>query len=303
MAVGLGTTRKAYKPMTVSSRTDSQGRPAAISLLLSDVDGTLVTKDKRLTPATIEAVRRLGENGITFAITSSRPPRGLMHLVEPLNLTTPIAGFNSGMVMNRDGEVLRRFSLDAEITRQVIGILDARGIDVWFFHGNDWLVRDAAGVYVDHEHKTIGYGPTQTADFEHALGGATKIVGVSQDFARLAQCETDMRNAFGDAASIALSQSYYLDITHLDANKGSAVLALAELFKIPASQIATIGDMSNDVRMFEKSGFSIAMGNAADAVKAKAHVTTDSNQNDGFAKAVERFILPAAVAGPGQRDP
>jgi Cof subfamily protein (haloacid dehalogenase superfamily) len=271
--------------------------------LLSDVDGTLVTKDKRLTPATIEAVRRLGENGITFAITSSRPPQGLMHLVEPLNLTTPIAGFNSGMVMDRDRKVLRQFSLDAEITRRVIGMLDARGIDVWFFHGNDWLVLDTSGVYVDHEHKTIGYGPIETANFEHAFGGATKIVGVSRDFARLAQCEIEMRNALGNAASIALSQSYYLDITHLDANKGSAVLALAELFNIPTSEIATIGDMSNDVRMFEKSGFSIAMGNATDAIKAKAHVTTESNQDDGFAKAVERFILPMAAAGASRRDP
>jgi Cof subfamily protein (haloacid dehalogenase superfamily) len=287
--------------MTIWSQADGRRRPAAVSLLLSDVDGTLVTKDKRLTPATVDAVRRLGESGIAFAITSSRPPQGLLHLIEPLNLTTPIAGFNSGMVMDRDRKVLRRYSLDAEITRRVIAMLDARGIDVWFFNGNDWLIRDVAGVYVDHEHKTIGYGPIETADFEHAFGGATKIVGVSGDFARLAQCEGDMRNAFGNAASIALSQSYYLDITHLDANKGSAVLALAKLFNISTSEIATIGDMSNDVRMFEKSGFSIAMGNATDAVKARANVTTESNQEDGFAKAVERFILPVAPAGASQR--
>jgi Cof subfamily protein (haloacid dehalogenase superfamily) len=287
--------------MTFLSQAGGQRRPAAVSLLLSDVDGTLVTKDKRLTPATVEAVRRLGESGKAFAIISSRPPQGLLHLIEPLNLTTPIAGFNGGMVMDCDRKVLRRYSLDTEITRRVIEMLDARGIDVWFFNGNDWLVRDVAGVYVDHEHKTIGYGPTETADFEHALGGATKIVGVSRDFARLAQCESDMRNAFGNAASIALSQSYYLDITHLDANKGSAVLALAELFNIPTSEIATIGDMSNDVRMFEKSGFSIAMGNATNAVKARAHVTTESNQEDGFAKAVERFILPVAPPGASRR--
>lgn len=280
--------------MSVLDEMESQKRPPAISLLLSDVDGTLVTRDKRLTARTIDAVRRLGENGIAFAITSSRPPRGLLHLIEPLNLKTPIAGFNSGMVMDRDQRVLRQHSLDAPTTRQVLDMLDQHGVDVWFFSGNDWLVRDRAGVYVEHEQKTIGYGPVEVESFEAALGSATKIVGVSADFPRLAQCESDMRNALGTAASVALSQSYYLDVTHLEANKGSAVLALAELLHIPTSAIATIGDMSNDVRMFEKSGFSIAMGNASAAVKARAHVTTDSNENDGFAKAMERYILPIA---------
>src|SRR5277367_4891559 len=131
-------------PMSFSNKADDQRRPATVSLLLSDVDGTLVTKDKRLTPATIEAVRRLGDNGIAFAITSSRPPQGLLHLIEPLGLTTPIAGFNSGMVMDRDRKVLRQYSLDAKITRLVVAMLDIRGIDIWLFHGNEWLVRDAA---------------------------------------------------------------------------------------------------------------------------------------------------------------
>ncbi len=71
-------------------------------------------------------------------------------------------------------------------------------------------------------------------------------------------------------------------------------MALSELLHIPTSEIATIGDMTNDVRMFEKSGFSIAMGNASDAVKAQARAATDTNESDGFAQAVERYILPAA---------
>ncbi len=141
--------------------------------------------------------------------------------------------------------------------------------------------------------------PVEVEDFEQAIGGATKLVGVSRDFARLAQCEDKLRSTLGDKAlrdkaSIARSQNYYLDITHILANKGSAVLALSELLNIPTQRIATIGDMSNDIRMFERSGFSSAMGNASDAVKGRASVTTDSNEDDGFAKAVERFIVPNA---------
>jgi Cof subfamily protein (haloacid dehalogenase superfamily) len=280
--------------MTSSSGAGGESTPArTISLLLSDVDGTLVTTDKRLTSASIDAVGRLREHDIAFAITSSRPPRGLLSLAEALNLTTPLVGFNSGMIMDRSGRVLRQNVIDAPTVRRALEMLGSAGVDIWLFSGNDWLLRDPDGVYVDLERRTIGYGPI-VADFEPAIATATKIVGVSADFPRLAQCETAMRQALGPAASVALSQHYYLDVTHPAANKGSAVLALAELLRLPASAIATIGDMPNDVPMFEKSGFSIAMGNAADAVKARASAVTDTNERDGFAKAVERFILRSA---------
>jgi Cof subfamily protein (haloacid dehalogenase superfamily) len=273
---------------------DEAGHPQKISLLLSDVDGTLVTKAKELTPRSIEAVRQLGLKGIAFAITSSRPPKGLARLIEPLNLSTPIAGFNGGMIVDRTQRVLRQYALAPDVTRNALDRLDAAGVDIWFFSGNDWLVRKSGGAYVSHEEMTIGYPPILVDNFDTAIGTATKIVGVSEDFDRLVRCEAEMRAALDSEASIALSQNYYLDITHLLANKGTAVMALSELLHIPTSEIATIGDMSNDVRMFEKSGFSIAMGNASDAVKAQARATTDTNEADGFAQAVERFILPAA---------
>src|SRR5882724_8357797 len=94
------------EPMIPPDDALDHPRPA-ISLLLSDIDGTLVTKDKRLTPATIDAVRKLGERGIAFAITSARPPRGLTHIIETLNITTPASGFNSGMIVDPSQHVLR----------------------------------------------------------------------------------------------------------------------------------------------------------------------------------------------------
>ncbi|HWK43428.1 MAG TPA: Cof-type HAD-IIB family hydrolase [Stellaceae bacterium] len=270
-------------------------RPLKISLLLSDVDGTLVTKAKVLTPRAIDVVRRLGLAGIAFAIASSRPPKGLASLVEPLNLSTPLTGFNGGMIVDRHQTVLREHPLAPDITRKVLAMLDESGVDTWFFSGNDWLIRKPDGAHVTHEQMTIDYDPIVVTDFEAAIGTATKIVGVSEDYARLADCETLMQATLGHDASIALSQKYYLDITHLLAHKGAAVMSLSELLHIPTTEIATIGDMSNDVRMFERSGFSIAMGNATDAVKAAATVTTLSNEEDGFAEAVERYILPAAA--------
>jgi hydroxymethylpyrimidine pyrophosphatase-like HAD family hydrolase len=92
----------------------------------------------------------------------------------------------------------------------------------------------------------------------------------------------------------ATSQPYYVDVTHPHANKGQVARSLAKRFGLVAEQVATIGDMPNDILMFAHSGLSIAMGNAEAEVKKAARRKTATNEEEGFAKAVERFVLPAA---------
>jgi len=100
-----------------------------------------------------------------------------------------------------------------------------------------------------------------------------------------------MRAALGKTASAARSQPYYLDVTHPEANKGGVVAYLARKYDIDPKRIATIGDMPNDTLMFTPSGLSIAMGQASDEVKAAASEVTTSSEEEGFANAVERFLL------------
>ena len=105
--------------------------------------------------------------------------------------------------------------------------------------------------------------PTVVHDFAAALESAVKVVGVSEDHDLVARCEKEARDALGTAVSATRSQPYYLDVTHPDANKGTVVTTLSKLLSVPCAQIATIGDMPNDVLMFRQSGLSIAMGNAS----------------------------------------
>jgi Cof subfamily protein (haloacid dehalogenase superfamily) len=152
-------------------------------------------------------------------------------------------------------------------------------------------VRDPHGPYVGLEEHTVGFRPTVVENFGHILDIVAKIVGVSKDFELVAQCERDLRATLADQVTVARSQSYYLDITHPLANKGVALSEVARLLAIPLAEIAVIGDGGNDIAMFERSGLSIAMGNASPEVKRAADFVTDSNREDGFANAVERFIL------------
>jgi len=267
-----------------------------ISLVVADVDGTLVTEDKVLTPRARLAVRALHAAGIAFAITSGRPPRGMAMLVEPLALETPIAGFNGGIFVRSDMAVIEEHALPADIAHRAVEVIQRYRMDVWVYSGQAWLIRNPKAPHVAREQWTVKFPPTVVADFGAALERASKIVGVSNDHALVARCEKDARAALGDAASAARSQPYYLDVTHPGANKGTVIATLSRLLSVPADEIATIGDMPNDVAMFTKSALSIAMGNASPEVQAQADCVTDSYNDEGFAKAMERFVLAPVKA-------
>ena len=267
-------------------------RPEKIALFLADVDGTLVTKDKVLTERAQNSVRAMAAKGIKFAITSGRPPKGMRMLFEPLQITTPIAGFNGGLFVKDDLSIIESHTLDPATARKTVDLILQQGLDVWVYAGDDWLLRDLDAPHRAREEHTVQFPPKVVKAFtdEH-LQHAVKIVGVSDDLDKVAACEKAVQQALGKAASAARSQPYYLDVTNAEANKGGVVAYLARTLGIDAGQIATIGDQPNDVLMFKPSGFAIAMGNASDAVKQEADAVTDSYDDEGFAKAVEKFIL------------
>ena len=266
-----------------------------ISLVLADVDGTLVTEEKVLTSRAAAAVKGSAKpQDIGFAITSGRPPRGMAMLIDPLALRTPVAGFNGGIFVKPDMTIMEEHVLAADAAKRALEVILQNDMDVWVYSGKDWLVRDPNAPHVAREQWTVKFAPTVVENFEDVLGRAVKIVGVSDDHDLVARCEKDAQDALGAKASAARSQPYYLDVTHPDANKGTVVTTLSKLLSIPASEIATLGDMPNDVLMFRKSGLSIAMGNASPEVQAQADLVTDSYDDEGFAKAIERFILPRA---------
>ena len=268
-----------------------------IRLLLSDVDGTLVTNDKVLTPAAIAAARGLREAGIGLAVTSSRPAFGMRMLVEPLGLQLPMAGCNGGVLVNPDLTVIETNLIDSDVAGRVVEILQGMKLDVWVYTDTEWLVPAAEAPHVEREAWILKTDPVVVSGFTAAqLQRSVKIVGVSDDFDRVAEAEGRAAALFGDTVSATRSAAHFLDVTNPRANKGDVVEMLARRLDISADQIAAIGDMPNDVLMFKKSGFSIAMGNASDAVKAQAKAVTTGNQDDGWAHAVRTFILRAGGA-------
>ena len=289
-------------PWLQARAADAYHRPIAsdrtppIRLFLADVDGTLVTQDKVLTDDAVAAVRRLRQAGVLFALTSGRPPRGMEMLLEPLDIDTPVAAFNGGLMVDRSLNILEQHALPEKLVQPVIDLMKSFGLDTWLYRGADWYVPDPKAPHVDREAWTVKFAPTVAASFEGLTKGVIKLVGVSDDHGAIAKATDAAAEKFGDHVTAAASQPYYLDVTHPRANKGEVALYLARHYKLKPEEIATIGDQPNDILMFDHSGLSIGMANADPAAKRAAKKTTKSNEDEGFAYAVEHFVLQAAAS-------
>jgi len=278
------------------------GRCAADTrLVVCDVDGTLIRHDKVLTPRSIEAVRELRAANIRFTLASSRPPKGLLAVINQLQLEEPFAAFNGAVIMKPGPELTPIFSkfLDPDVASRLIRVITSCGIDPWLYTDTGWFVPDRHGWHVDHEVKAVNFEPFAIKNFDAYVARAGKVVAVSPDQEKMGICEARVRAEFEGKISATRSQTYYLDITHPDANKGDALIKLSHLTNVRVPHIVTIGDAETDVLMFKQSGVSIAMGNADAEVQSAATFITTSNEEEGFANAVERFILCRTSARAG----
>ena len=280
-----------------------------ICLLLADVNGTLVDSKKQITARAKAAIEKMHEAGVKFAVTSGRPPRGMKMITEQVKISAPIAAFNGGMFVGtgNDEKSATSLTLDIETAKGVIERIESFDLDVWVYADMEWYLRNLDALHREKEEQTDGFPPTVVGKFTEALQkGVAKVVGVSNKYDLVAKAEKVIQAEFEHgiharcttasrdcepSVSAARSQPYYLDVTHSKANKGSVVEMLSEFLKIPSAEIVTIGDMPNDVLMFKKSGYSIAMGQASEEVKKSATYVTAGMDKEGFAKAVEQFVL------------
>lgn len=267
-----------------------------IRFVLSDVDGTLLHPDHRLSQRTLDAVRALRAAGVFFSLASGRPPKAMLHLVEAFGIDIPVAGFNGGTLINPDGSVLVAHHLPAEAALVTLALFSAEpDVEVWVFANGDWLRRDPPGPMVQREADGLGYGPVVVESFEPYLDRIDKIVAASLNTQRLIELEALLQPKVQGLAQVSRSQPVYLDVTAMLANKGEALKTLAAHLGVALEQTVAIGDGGNDPAMFHVAGLSIAMGQAEEAVKRQASVVTGSNVEEGAAEAFERFILSAGV--------
>jgi Cof subfamily protein (haloacid dehalogenase superfamily) len=273
--------------------SDRMSKP--IKLVISDVDGTLVRSDKSLSPAVIAAVKRLEEAGLPFSLISARPPSGLLWIVEKLKLRHPVGAFNGGTIIDPDGAIISAERIDSDAAAQAIAMMAEAKVSLWLFADGKWYAqRGSHNTHMDSERSSANAEPVMFDDPGEVQGPFDKIVGVSDDHDFLKDLDGKVSAALGDAATVARSQLYYLDVTAPRANKGDGIEALAGAHGIGLDEVAVLGDQRNDLPMFKRAAFSVAMGQGPEEVRAAATRTTVSNDEDGVAHAIDDILLPMA---------
>ncbi|AQH02008.1 hydrolase Cof [Burkholderia sp. KK1] len=259
---------------------------------MTDCDGTLLYTDKALGQPAIDAVRRLLGAGVRFTVASSRPGKGMRRIVEALGVDMPYASYNGGsLVRPKTWEVLSSHKLPRDVVQTSLEMFAAANVDVWVFIDDNWYLTNPDATYVPLETRTVGYEGVRVTRFDDVdLGAVDKIVGSTADTAHLAQVEAALQQALEGRGHAARSQTYYLDVTSLEANKGTAVRELARIANVPLERVAVLGDMGNDMAMFEIAGVSIAMGQASETVQRRASLVSKSNDEDGFAIGIDALL-------------
>ncbi len=260
-----------------------------ISLVISDIDGTLITSNHEVTEATRVAARELRDRDIALSLASSRPPRSIKPLARDLALRSGFAAFNGALVVTADGEILESSAIPPATTARVKAIADEFGLNVWAYDAAEWWApgRDS---FVDREAHTSGFDPLIEGYAERITRDLNKLTVVGKpEF--VAEAEKRVLSELASEVSASRSKPRFLDVTAYGMHKGSVVIRLAKIFGVPSTQIAVIGDGPNDVEMFKQAGTSIAMGQAVDDVRAEATYVTESNDDEGWARGIEKYVL------------
>ncbi|MGA9773142.1 MAG: HAD family hydrolase [Blastocatellia bacterium] len=260
-----------------------------IALVISDIDGTLITSNHEIAESTRQTAARLYELGIQLSLASSRPPRSIRPLAESLALRSPFAAFNGALLITADGEVKARSTLSVSIIARIKSIADDYGLGVWAYDEFDWWApwRDA---FVDREEHTSGFSPLIDGYDERIRREVNKLTVVGKP-ELVAEAEKRLSKELTGEVSASRSKPRFLDVTAYGIHKGTVVIRLAEVFQVSTEQVAVIGDGPNDVEMFAQAGVSIAMGQGVDEVIRAASYITSSNDSDGWSRGIEKYVL------------
>jgi Cof subfamily protein (haloacid dehalogenase superfamily) len=263
-----------------------------IKLIVVDLDGTLLDSKGELTERTEKTLKTAMEKGVQVILSTGKTRTSATQIIERLNLMTPGIFLQGLALYGGDGSLLHQQTLDISIARQIITFAEDRGFTVGAYSGNSILMRRQGSMYDDFFSKYREPMPEPVGPLQNILGEmpVNKLI-VFGDPQRIKSLRWQLNMQHN--GSIQLTQSHVtnmLEILPPGASKGSALKALVRELQIPAHEVLAIGDAENDIEMMQAAGIGVAMGNADEKTQAAADYVVATNDADGVAEAVERFV-------------
>ncbi len=265
-------------------------------LIAIDMDGTLLNSKNQISPRDKEAIRRAGEKGLRIVLATGRILKSAKYYSEQLGLKSPIIASNGGIVIDEEGKILAQKPLDKESIIKLIELAEEEDLYFHLYNEEKFYAQDKVKEVLEfynegNEDLTIELELFD--DIVEKLASRDfnmyKIIFIDEDIEKL----KSFRKLISDLDDINISSSWTnnIEANAKDVSKGGAIEELCKIFHIKPEEVLAIGDSENDLSMFKLAGLSVAMGNASDFVKSQADYTTDTNDKDGLAKAIEKFIL------------
>lgn len=260
-----------------------------IKLIATDIDGTLLKLDFTFNHAVIDCIKKLRQQGVKISLVTGRMHQCTNFIADELGLSDmPVVSYQGGLVV-QGGKVLYEKNLNPQYAREIINWAKAKNIHVNLYMNDE--------LYVEHDDEAIRrYTDERKCNFHVVNFDDVKLDRVNKmlliDFQN-AQAVTEYQKYLAskyEDLHIVKSTPYFCEICNQEATKKDAVEFLKKYWNLKDDEVLTIGDQNNDISLLQAGGISVAMGNGTEELKAVADYVTDTVDNDGFVKAVERFI-------------
>lgn len=261
------------------------------SLVAIDLDGTLLRSDFKLSPRTVQAVRRAVERGVTVTLSTGRMFRSAQLVAREMGLAVPLITYNGAMVRNSGtGEIYHHSTVPLGVARMVVSDLVLLGLRP-FVYVDDELYVAEVDYKTEQYCRVSGIEARAVGDLLCWLAAApTKLLLFEQELL-VARLGPELSARYRADLHVTRSWPYFLEIVRKGVSKGAALGVLTDMLGLARNEVMAIGDSFNDVEMFEYAGLGVAMGNAPEEVKRRADRVTLSNDEDGVACVLEEVIL------------
>ena len=264
-------------------------------LVAIDMDGTLLKEDKTISERTKKAIQSAREKGVTVVLATGRPIEGVSRYLEELNMYTEhdyVLSYNGALIQKtKSKEAVAKVALKGEDLHYLRKLSDELGVNIHAFSEERGLITPKNSKYTEVE-----------AEINNIEIHEMNIDNIPDDEVMIKIMMIDEPEILGEAMeklpkdvyekyTVVRSAPFFLEFLNKSVNKGVGVELLAKHLGVNQEEVITFGDAGNDLHMIEYAGLGVAMGNAFDEVKKAANYITDTNENDGVAKAIEKFIL------------
>lgn len=274
---------------------ENDRRMGNYEIIVLDLDGTLTNRDKVITPKTKKALMEIQERGKKIVLASGRPTDGVMPLARELKLEkygSYILSFNGGMITNcRTGEAVFSRLLPVEANAKIIGLAEEERVTILTYDGHTLITNDAESPYSKLENKINSMEVRQIDDLKSYVTYPVPKFLMMDDGDYLAMVEPRVKAAMGKNFSIYRSEPFFLEILPRGIDKAQSLARLLEILGLDKERMIACGDGYNDLTMIKFAGLGVAMENAVLPVRKAADYITMSNNDDGIAHVVEKFML------------